>query len=134
MEGKKKILVIEDDPELAEMIRSFLEMSNYTVTILLEGSGAVEHIVAERPDLIIVDVMLPDIDGISICREIKYHPEDKINQTPIIVLTGLSNKIIPDEAFAFGATEFLTKPFEIEELKNKIDGLLNKNKLKHMAR
>lgn len=126
MTKEKKIFVIEDDPELAEMIRSFLEMSHYKVTTFLEGSNAVEHIIAEQPDLVILDVMLPDIDGISICREIRYHPEEKINRIPVIVLTGLSNKITLDEALTFGATEFLTKPFEIEELKNKICSLLNR--------
>ena len=114
----KKIFVIEDDPNILSYIETLLKDWRYNVISCQTGGQAVEMASAEKCDLILLDVMLPDIDGITLCRQLRSDPH--VRDTPIIMLTVLSDSNTINQTYSYGATDFITKPFTQAVLKNKI--------------
>lgn len=109
---KKKILVIDDDPDLVDVLKVRLEGGGYAVATAFDGKEGLLKLPVEKPDLIIVDVMMPNMDGFSFVQEIKR--TDGFSQTPIIVLTGkeLMGGIFKGE----GIKDYLLKPVDGEQL------------------
>ncbi len=107
-----KILLVEDEPAIAKFISRGLQREGYTVFSALDGQTGLDLAFRELPDLILLDVMLPDIDGLKVCRQIR---EAKL-QTPILMLT--AKDAIPDRVAGLeaGADDYLVKPFAFEEL------------------
>ncbi len=107
MAANEKILLIDDDIELTALISQFLTMNGYQVAIEHDGANAVKSINAEQPDLIVLDLMLPGVDGLSICRDIRG---DFIG--PIIMLTALVDDIDEVTGLEVGADDYLCKPIK----------------------
>lgn len=114
----KKILVTEDSPTILEVIRQFLESNGYSVIVAIDGQEALDKAKKEAPDLIILDLMLPKIDGYKVCRMLKF--DQKYRYIPIIMFTARSqesDRILGKEV---GADDYILKPFQPEELLEKI--------------
>lgn len=114
-----KILVIEDEPQIAAFIRRGLQREGYTVIAAADGETGLDLAFAELPDLIVLDIMLPGIDGLTVCRQIR---EGEL-QTPILMLT--AKDAVPDRVAGLeaGADDYLVKPFAFEELLARVRAL-----------
>ena len=110
----KTILAIEDDTDLCELLEYNLTRSGYEVKTLHSLEGALETVKAIRPDLLILDVMLPDGDGFDFCRVLKADPE--VRQTPVLFLTARSQEIDRVLGLEIGGDDYVTKPFSPREL------------------
>ncbi|MFC1571392.1 response regulator transcription factor [Candidatus Margulisiibacteriota bacterium] len=107
----RKILVIEDNKSQVETIKDNLELNGYSVIIAGDGDEGYEKYQAEKPDLIILDVMLPKLDGYSVARRIRSQ-EVSLAHVPIIMLTGRTSQIDGENGFSAGADVYLKKPFD----------------------
>ena len=122
--SQPKILIIEDELEMAQAIRLRLESRNYLVVEANSGLDGLNKARIERPDLIILDVMLPKIDGFTICRVLKY--DEDYGNIPIIILTAKTRRADLERGKEMGADAYLTKPFKGEELLQTVERLLAK--------
>lgn len=119
-----KILVIDDDESINQLVQINLELAGYKVFCANDGISGFAMAKQETPDLIILDVMMPDVDGYTVAKRIRENNE--IKETPIIMLTALGmldNKV---KGFDIGVDDYLVKPFEIEELKVRVRALLKR--------
>jgi DNA-binding response OmpR family regulator len=112
--GMKKIALIEDDADLFALLKYNLEKEGFQLTGSQTGKGAIELCRRERPDLILLDIMLPDSDGLDICRGIRSHPE--LAHTPVIFLTARASETDRIVGLELGANDYVVKPFFIREL------------------
>ena len=110
----KKILLIEDDADLFALLKYNLEKEGYTFTGSQTGKGAVELCRRERPDLILLDIMLPDSDGLEICKAIRKHPD--LAAVPVIFLTARATETDRIVGLELGANDYIVKPFFVREL------------------
>ena len=120
--SKKRILIIEDEHDLVELIMLRLEANGYEAMAAYDGEEGLRAAKEEKPDLIVLDVMMPKMNGFDVCRKLK--DDEKFKRIPILMLTV---KFQPNDikfAKELGADEYLTKPFEPEILLNKIRELL----------
>ncbi len=119
-----KILVVDDEKDVIESLRMSLESDNYSVVEAYTGSEAIKKAGSEAPDLILLDVMLPDITGYETCNRLKKNPPTKL--IPIIMLTGLSGITKNDKKLGLdlGADGYIMKPIDTDELKEKICSIL----------
>jgi DNA-binding response OmpR family regulator len=122
--SKGKILLIEDDKNLGIVIRDFLEMSGYQVVLKEDGKEGLNEFKTVIYDLILLDIMLPVMDGFSVAEEIRKTD----CATPIIFLTARSMKEDKLKGFRLGGDDYITKPFSTEELKLRIDAVLRRSK------
>ena len=116
-----KILIVEDDNNIADLLRLYLEKENYEVCIASDGGKGVEQFRRFQPDLVLLDLMLPVLDGWGVCRTIRAEAS-----TPIIMLTAkgeLDDKI---SGLKQGADDYITKPFEMQELLARIEAVLRR--------
>jgi CheY-like chemotaxis protein len=109
----KKVLVVDDDKDIRELIHLILEMEGYAVTELDNGHGVLEVIQALRPDVVLLDVMLGDIDGRDICKYLKNDPE--VRDIPIIIVSASHGQHTMHEKQC-GANDYLAKPFDMNDL------------------
>jgi len=117
--GNKKILVVDDDNDILEVIRIILEDEGYNVTTLLDGRNTMNSIVSDRPDLILLDVMLGGIDGRDICKAIKT--DDSFKSIPVIMISA-SHNLQGLLALPESPNGFLSKPFDISRLISLVNG------------
>lgn len=117
-----KILIVEDDEKLSKELKIFLDKNGYDSVILQKFDNAVEDILEENADLILLDINLPYTDGEYICKEIR-----KTSDVPIIMVTSRDNEIDELLSLNYGADQYVTKPFNIQILLAKITGLLKRN-------
>jgi DNA-binding response OmpR family regulator len=110
----KKILLIEDDSDLYALLKYNLEKEGFQMVGSQTGKGAVELCRRERPDLVILDIMLPDSDGLDICKGIRSHPE--LTHIPIIFLTARASETDRIVGLELGANDYIVKPFFVREL------------------
>ncbi len=122
MMTKKKILVVEDEAELTGAIRIRLEQAGYEVLTADDGQEALEKARGENPDLIVLDLMLPKIDGYKVCRMLKF--DEKYKKIPVVMLTARAQEKDEDLGYEVGADVFITKPFKYQVLLAKIAELL----------
>ncbi|MCP5097481.1 MAG: response regulator transcription factor [Chloroflexi bacterium] len=116
-----KILVVEDDATLLEMLEYNLHQQNYTVITTSNGRSAVELARKEKPNLILLDVMLPGIDGFEVCRILR-----KELSVPILILTARTEEVDKIVGLEMGADDYLTKPFSMRELLARVKALLRR--------
>jgi len=124
--GMDKIIVVEDEINIFELIKFNLENNGYQVIGVHDGALAVDIIVEEKPNLILLDLMLPNKDGISICREVRETSE--IKKTPIIILTAKETEFDKVLGLELGADDYITKPFSIKELMARVKAMLRRTK------
>ncbi|MFC1501340.1 response regulator transcription factor [Elusimicrobiota bacterium] len=124
MSDKKRILVIDDDPEILVLLKTYLETEGYEVIQSDNGAEGLEKAHSEMPDLIILDLVLPDIDGLKICRRLKS--DNKYKNIPILVLSALDDQKHKMEGFESDADDYETKPFEKDGLIKRVKKLLTK--------
>src|ERR1700675_3439417 len=110
----KKIVLIEDDPDLYSLIQYNLEKEGFLLVGSQTGKGALELCRRERPDLVILDIMLPDSDGLDICKGIRAHPE--LAHIPVIFLTARASETDRIVGLEIGANDYIVKPFFVREL------------------
>lgn len=109
-----RVLVIDDEPEITEIVETFLTESGYDVAVENSSTNAVERARKYKPDVILLDIMMPGVDGYNVCREIKADPE--FGNTPIIFLTGKDRNDDMGRSFRSGGDMFIKKPFSCERL------------------
>ena len=119
----KKVLVVDDDVFIRRMIEIRLKAADVNVIEAENGEEAVEKTISERPDLIIMDIMMPRMDGFQACEAIRSNTE--ISGTPILMLTARGQQIDLEKAMALGILEYITKPFSPKELAKKVVKILN---------
>jgi len=119
--NKAKIMVVDDDQNICELLRLYLEKENYTVVIANDGKKALEMFDSEKPDLILLDIMLPGLDGWQVCREIR-----KKSQCPIIMLTAKGEVFDKVLGLELGADDYVVKPFETKEVVARIKAVLRR--------
>ena len=110
----KKIVLIEDDADLFALLKYNLEKEGYSVSGSQSGKGAIDLCRREKPGLVILDIMLPDTDGLEICRAIRAHPE--LSQTPVMFLTAKASETDRVVGLELGANDYIVKPFFVREL------------------
>jgi two-component system alkaline phosphatase synthesis response regulator PhoP len=123
-ERKPSILLVEDEENLHEALKLNLELEGYEITSALDGAAALRAVQAEYFDLIILDVMLPEMDGINVTETIRISN----NEVPILILSARNSSADRVLGLKKGADDYLTKPFNLEELLLRIQKLIDKNK------
>lgn len=116
-----KILVVDDDQNICELLRLYLEKEGYDVVLAGSGKKALEEFEKENPDLILLDIMLPELDGWQVCREIR-----KKSQCPIIMLTAKGEVFDKVLGLELGADDYVVKPFEAKEVVARIKAVLRR--------
>ena len=129
MDGPCRILMVEDDSALAELLQEYLSESDYHITLHARGDDALEHLGRERFDLVLSDIVLPGVDGISLLRYVTstYTPE----QTLVLLMTGYSGIDDALNAVEKGAYDFVSKPFRLPEIRVRLD---NAARYQHLLR
>ena len=117
----EKILVVDDDTNICELLRLYLEKEGYSVTITNTGMQAVKLFAEHQPDLMLLDIMLPELDGWQVCREIR-----KYSNKPIIMLTAKGETFDKVLGLELGADDYITKPFEAKEVLARIKAVLRR--------
>lgn len=121
---KKKLLIVEDDAALVEVLKERLEANNYEVTVACDGVEGLDKAKRERPDLIILDLMLPKLDGYKVCSLLKK--DISYSKIPILMLTARTLELDRQVGTAAGADAYLTKPYDPQALLEKVQELLAK--------
>ena len=124
MTTQKFILIAEDEPDTAKLLQFHLHRRKYRTAIAPDGLTALNDIVQSKPDLVLLDLMLPHMHGLEVCRLVKSSPV--IRQVPVIILTALASIDEKISGFDVGADDYVTKPFQIEEVLARIDVLLRR--------
>lgn len=114
----KKILIIEDDDHIIELLKFNVENNGYAVSVAMDGHEGLDKAINELPDLILLDLMLPGIDGIEICNKLKN--KDRTKEIPIIMLTAKGHETDKILGLEIGADDYMTKPFSVRELMTRI--------------
>ena len=120
---KKRILLVDDETELVEMVKLRLEANNYEVLTAYDGKQGLDLARKEKPDLIILDLMLPKIDGYRVCRMLKF--DEKYKKIPIILFTSRAQDDDKATGLEVGADAYITKPFEPQVLLDKMRELVS---------
>ncbi|MEA3306858.1 MAG: response regulator [Elusimicrobiota bacterium] len=122
----KRILIVDDDPNVGLLISAILKQQNFKVTPLYNGDEVLDFLKKEIPDLILLDLKMPGIDGFSLCKKIRETPKTK--NIPIIILSGVSKVETKINTIELGADDFITKPFDVGELRARINRILMRKK------
>ncbi len=124
----EKILVADDDRNIAELLRLYLEKEGYSVVLACDGVDAMEKFAAENPDLILLDIMMPRLDGWQVCREVRQR-----SNCPIIMLTAKGETFDKVLGLELGADDYVVKPFDPKEIVARIKAVLRRNGGKPVA-
>ena len=119
---RKKILVVEDDPDQLEVVRFTLKNAGFAVGTATNGIDALKKAQTVSPDLIIMDVMMPELDGFAVCETLRGNPATA--SIPVLMLTGLCSHISRLVGYESGATDYVIKPFDADQLVSKVEKLL----------
>ena len=109
-----RLLLADDDPRLLHIVAMYLGMEGFEVVTALDGEQALRHVMSETFDAVILDVMMPGADGISVCRAMRQQPNTA--HTPVLIFTALSSVSDAERARLAGATHMITKPFSLPGL------------------
>src|SRR3990170_6799067 len=120
--GKARLLIVEDDTDIANMLRIYFTSHQYDVEIAPHGSVALDKTRQNLPHLIVLDIMLPDIDGFEVCRILRTNT--RTSHVPIIFLTQKDERSDKLQGLELGADDYITKPFDIEELKLRVQNAI----------
>ena len=120
----KKILIVDDEPSIIVPLQFLMEQNGYQVQVAFSGEEAMETIAAYHPDLILLDIMLPVIDGFEVCQRVRENPE--FNDIRIVLLTAVGSEANIAKGLALGADAYITKPFSNTEVIGKVKELLER--------
>ena len=120
----RRILAVEDDRNISDLIRMYLEKEGFEVTAAFDGGTAVEKFKEIQPDLVLLDIMLPVMDGWAVCQKIR-----EMSKTPIIMLTAKSEVFDKVTGLEMGADDYIVKPFEMKELIARINAVLRRSEI-----
>ena len=120
----RNILVVEDDPNIVDLLRMYLEKEGFEVRVAMDGGKAVEEFKAREPDIILLDIMLPVLDGWGVCAKVR-----ETSRVPIIMLTAKSEVTDRIQGLEMGADDYLVKPFEMKELLARINAVLRRTEI-----
>lgn len=123
--AKETILIVEDEKNILELLKFNLEQENFKILTAASGKTGLEMALSEKADLIILDLMLPEIDGLEICKTLKQN--SKTNRVPIIMLTAKSEETDKIVGLELGADDYVTKPFSPRELVARIKAVLRRS-------
>ncbi len=126
-----RLLIVEDDPDIANMLQMYFSRLGYQVDVAMRGKEAVEKSRREIPHLIILDIMLPDIDGYEVFREIRSHI--RTAHVPVIFLTQRDERDARLQGLEMGADDYITKPFDMEELRLRVKNTLDRIERERMT-
>ena len=118
---KKRVLVVDDDVNISELLRLYLEKEGFSVTTCADGKIAVEIEQKEKPDIMLLDIMLPGFDGWQVCREVR-----KTSNVPIIMITAKSETFDKILGLELGADDYVSKPFEAKEVVARVKAVLRR--------
>jgi two-component system phosphate regulon response regulator PhoB len=125
--AKESILVIEDEDDIAELVHYNLERSGYRVQLARDGESGLKEAIARLPNLIVLDLMLPGIDGLEVCRRLRMDP--RCREIPIIILTARTEETDVVLGLEMGADDYLAKPFSPRELIARIRAVLRRGRV-----
>ena len=119
----KRILICDDDPVILRLLQVNLELEGYDVLLAHHGEQAIEVATAEHPDLVILDIMMPKLDGYQTCERLKANDETK--EIPVVFLSAKAQQTDIDRGKEFGVADYLTKPFDPNDLIDVVERLIN---------
>lgn len=123
--GKARLLVVEDDVDIGNMLKIYFSGMDFDVDVAVRGSDALEKTKQSLPHLIVLDIMLPDIDGYEVCRNLRTNL--RTSHIPVIFLTQKDERSDKLQGLELGADDYITKPFDIEELKLRVQGAIKRS-------
>jgi CheY-like chemotaxis protein len=123
--GKGRILVVEDDVDISKMLRIYFDSQGYEVLVATRGNEALDICRTKLPNVIVLDINLPDIDGYEVCRILRSNT--RTSYVPIIFLTQRDERSDKIAGLELGADDYITKPFDIEELKLRVEGTIRRS-------
>jgi PleD family two-component response regulator len=123
--GKARLLVVEDDADIGNMLKIYFSGMDFDVDVAVRGSDALEKTKQVLPHLIVLDIMLPDIDGYEVCRNLRTNM--RTSHIPVIFLTQKDERSDKLQGLELGADDYITKPFDIEELKLRVQGAIRRS-------
>ena len=120
--SKGRILVVDDEVYIVHILDFSLGMEGYEVVTALDGEQALEKVAQQKPDLIVLDIMMPKLDGYETCKRLKADPETK--DVPVILLSAKGRNVDQKVGFEVGADDYITKPFSPRKLVERINAIL----------
>src|SRR2546426_4481586 len=121
---KTSLLIIEDDDNISTAIEEYFSRAGYAVSAALDGIAGVETAAKNRPDVVVLDLMLPKMDGLAVCKELR----EKVNYLPILMLTAKDDVVDKVLGLEMGADDYITKPFSLRELEARIKSVLRRTR------
>ncbi len=128
--NKGTLLIVDDVPNNLKMLFTYLREHDFKVRVAQDGEDALEQLQYARPDLILLDVMMPNMDGFEVCRQLKSKPDTK--DVPIIFMTALTDTVDKVQGFQIGAVDYITKPVQQEEVLARVNAHLGVNKMRRL--
>lgn len=116
-----RLLICEDEPDIVDILQNYFVAEGYEVSTATSGSKALKKFAQEAPDIVLLDVMLPDMDGWEVLKEIRQQRD-----TPVILLTALGRVDDKVKGFSYGADDYIAKPFDLKEVKARIEAVLRR--------
>jgi DNA-binding response OmpR family regulator len=119
----ERVLVVDDDATVSDVVRRYLERAGYAVTLAEDGRAALERFSEQRPDLVVLDLMLPGIDGLAVCQRMRA----EVPELPVVMLTALGDEADRVLGLELGADDYVTKPFSPRELVLRVQSVLRRS-------
>jgi len=129
MAGQAKILIVDDDPVFVEATKAVLESKNYQVNVAFDGDEGLQKVKGEKPDLIILDIIMPTKDGFTVCEQLKGDPQ--FSKIPVLILTSFAERkgetsIPVSEGLTLEAEDYIDKPVPPDELLSRVEKMLKR--------
>lgn len=132
MTTKETLLIVDDIPTNLKVLLTYLHDLHYEVLVAQNGEDALEKVIYTQPDLILLDVMMPKMDGFEVCRRLKAH--EKYRDIPVIFMTALTDTVDKVKGFEIGAVDYITKPIQHEEVLARVTAHLNLKNLQKLLK
>ena len=131
--NERKVLVVDDDPAMRDVLERILETENLTVHTAVDGNDALQKTLSLKPDLILLDINMPRLDGLTLCQTIRTGKDTQ--NIPIIIVTGHSSRGRLEQCMEAGADDYLAKPFKVEDLVMRVHAIFRTSHIpNHMER
>lgn len=123
MSGLKKILVVDDDPYILMSLEFLMKKNGYDVMVARNGTEALDIVEKQLPDIVLLDIMMPDVDGYEICKHIKA--SKKLKNAKVVFMSAKTKEVDIKKGYDLGASLYITKPFSTREMMKQINELMN---------